>query len=176
MSALGKKSLPFTRQKRHTLVSAITPGQFKQLLEPPTGVLTPWHAFRVKLLLIGSHVQRTKMPLPLFWHQCTRLTLASSVYPEWGLACQDIGSLLYTTRSHDKSHHRTASKTPRWSAIQVLTLEEKDNMTINFSYDNDKYIYKNIYLFVLYRAIIDEWTKIISSKQKRRKRHLVVTL
>ena len=72
--------------------------------------------FRDKLLLIGSHIQRTQRastslstPRQI---QCTRFTLAISINPELGLACHDMGSLLYTSRGHTKSNTRTALKAP----------------------------------------------------------------
>ena len=61
--------------------------------------------FRDQLLLIESHIHRTQrastsisIPRQI---QCTRLTLAYSRYPEWGLACHDMGSVLYTSRGID---------------------------------------------------------------------------
>ena len=48
-------------------------------------------------------------------------------------------------------------------------------MIVMFSHDNDEYIYNNIDLCLLYSAVIEESILIISSTQKRRKRHLVVT-
>ena len=98
--------------------TGITPGKLGKLLKPRSGDYLDHHkaTFRDKLLHVGTHIQRTQRAststLTPRQIQCTRLTLAYSIYPEWGLACHDMGSLLYTSRGHANSQTRTALKAP----------------------------------------------------------------
>ena len=55
----------------------------------------------------GLHLFLTPLQI-----QCTGLILADSTYPEWGLVCHYMESLLNTSRGHANSKTRTALKAP----------------------------------------------------------------
>ena len=89
--------------------TGVTPGQPRKLLRPSScEYLGHCKAtFIDKLLLIGLHIQRTQRTYTSLSTPCqmhyTWIALAYSINPEWGLACHDMGSLLYTSRGHANS-------------------------------------------------------------------------
>ena len=106
-----------TRQGTHS-DTGITPGQLGKLLKPRSGDYLGRHkaTVRDKLLLVEVHIQRTQRASTSISTphqiQCTQLTLAYSINPEWGLACHGMGSLLGTSIDHANSQTRTALKAP----------------------------------------------------------------
>ena len=90
--------------------NAITPGQHGLLLSWPKGSLVPCaDTFRDKLLLDGSQSREHKGPAPSFNTTTESMHSAHSSLlniPWVGLACHDIGSLLYTSRGHANSQTR----------------------------------------------------------------------
>ena len=78
------------------------------LLSRPKGSLVPCaETFRDKLLLDGSQSREHKGPPPSFNTKAESMHLAhiSLLNIPWvGLACHDMGSLLYSSRGHANSH------------------------------------------------------------------------